>query len=92
MKVKFKREGGFAGMTVQKEVDDHVLPLEAKQALNVIRASVLPAQSTRRDAYMYTIEFERNNQPIVVALPEEHVPTELAPLIHYFESSTGPSV
>jgi hypothetical protein len=91
MKVKFKREGGFAGMTLRREVEQHELPQAARRALDSLQsigATSQPPATKRRDGFVYTIEFENDHMPIVVAVDEGHVPSELAPLIHFFESST----
>jgi hypothetical protein len=91
MKVKFKREGGFAGMTLRREADQHELPPEARHALDHLKTVRPKAQgqpSTRRDGFVYTIEFESDHVPIVVAIDEEQVSHELAPLIHFFESTS----
>ena len=91
MKVKFKREGGFAGMTMHREVEQHELPREARRALESLQSvgkNVQRHPGQRRDGFVYTIEFENDNVPTVVAMDEEHVPMEIAPLIRYFESST----
>ena len=90
MKIRFKREGGFAGIMIQREAEEAELPGEAQHALARLdelkeRQSKIPA---RRDGYTYTIEYQRNERPIVVALPEELITAEVAPLIKYFESST----
>jgi hypothetical protein len=91
MKVKFKREGGFAGTTIRREAEQRDLPDDAKRALVVLQTMNAPSTKTagpRRDGYQYTIEFERNEEQVVVALREEHIPTDLVPLIRYFEAST----
>lgn len=88
MKVKFKREGGFAGMTLRREVEHSDLPQDAKQALRALQGvgQTSPSPTQRRDGFLYTIEVEREAAPVVVALDEASVPQELAPLIRYFEA------
>lgn len=91
MGVKFKREGGFAGITLKREAEVEDLPQEAGEALHVLRRMKPEGarrSSYRRDTFLYTIEFERDGQPVVIALDEEQVPEDVVPLIRYFESSS----
>ena len=80
-------------MTMRREVEQDDLPDEAQHAL--VALDHLKKHSSkgqaRRDGYTYTIEYQRDEQPVVVALPEEHVTEEVAPLIRYLESSTPSS-
>ncbi|HTF16607.1 MAG TPA: protealysin inhibitor emfourin [Chryseolinea sp.] len=91
MKVRFKREGGFAGATIRREAEQRDLPQEAMNALVMLqdlRTGENHSAGLRRDGYRYTIEFESNQEPVVVALREEQIPPDVAPLIRYFEAST----
>lgn len=91
MRVIFKREGGFAGKTIRREAEHHDLPPEARNALFVLEELKTPSDGSperRRDGYRYTFEFERGQEPVVVALNEEHVPTDVMPLVRFFETST----
>jgi hypothetical protein len=92
MKIRFKREGGFAGMTIEREAEQAELPHEAQRALAKLdeMKEDQPKIPARRDGYTYTIEYQRNERPIVVALPEELITADVAPLISYFESSNQP--
>jgi len=91
MKVKFKREGGFAGMTLRREAEQQDLPQAARRALDslqVVSATAERPAPLRRDGFVYTLEVESDHASFVVTLDEARIPKELAPLIHFFESST----
>lgn len=88
MKVKFKREGGFAGMALQREAEDSQLPDDARKALEALQIPKRRRKPARRDGFVYTVSFERNNQPVVVSLDEENVTNAVAPLIRYFEGQS----
>lgn len=91
MKVIFKREGGFAGLSLKRETAAEDLPEAAGRALNAlgeISRAGRPHSTRRRDAFLYTIQFEHNGRPVVVALSEEQVPEAIVPLIQYFETSS----
>jgi len=78
---------------MRREVEQDDLPDEAQLALAALDhlKKHSSKRQARRDGYTYTIEYQRNERAVVVALPEEHVTEEVAPLIKYFESTTPSS-
>lgn len=89
MKVRFKREGGFAGMTLRQEAELNELPEEAQRALETLKrltdVKFGGANRRRRDGFLYTFELQTSADPVVLSIDEQNVTKEIAPLIRYFE-------
>lgn len=89
MKVRFKREGGFAGMTMRQEAELDELPKAAQRALSTLRKLSSPqligSAIKRPDGFLYTFELETDTDPVVMSIEEQKVTKDIEPLIRYFE-------
>jgi hypothetical protein len=81
--IRFKREGGFVGLSKTKEVDEKDLPEDIRKLLDKLpEVKVRSGKSLRRDGFRYTIEVEENVEA-KYTINEEDVTAHLAPLIEY---------
>ena len=81
--IHFKREGGFVGLTVSKEVEEKDLPDNVRKLLlKLPEFKARSGKSTRRDGFRYTIEME-GKKKAKFTIEEEDVTDEIAPLINY---------
>jgi Emfourin len=84
--IHFKREGGFAGLSTSKEVDETDMPENIRKLLKKL-PEVKPktGKSLRRDGFKYTIEVEEDEKETKYIINEEDVPEAIAPLIEYLD-------
>ena len=81
--IHFKREGGFAGLTISKEIEEKDLPDNVRKLLlKFPEIKARSGKSVRRDGFRYTIEIEGKEKE-KYAINEEDVTAEIAPLIDY---------
>ena len=85
--IHFKREGGFAGLTSSKEVDETDLPENMRMVLKKLpEVKTKTGKSLRRDGFKYTIEVEGKEKTTKYIINEEEVSEAIAPLIEYLEA------
>ena len=83
--IHFKREGGFAGLSTSKEVDETDMPENIRKLLKKLPdVKTKTGKSPRRDGFKYTIEVEGKEKAKYV-INEEDVSTAIAPLIEYLD-------
>ena len=84
--IHFKREGGFAGIGVSKEVDEMDLPENIRKLLKKLPAVKAKAgKSLRRDGFKYTIAVEGEKTAKYI-INEEDVTETIRPLIEYLDA------
>ena len=84
--IHFKREGGFAGIGVSKEVDEMDLPENIRKLLKKLPAvKAKDGKSLRRDGFKYTIEVEGEKTAKYI-INEEDVTETIRPLIEYLDA------
>ncbi|HZI24095.1 MAG TPA: protealysin inhibitor emfourin, partial [Chryseolinea sp.] len=80
--IRFKREGGFVGLSKTKEVDEKDLPEHIRKLLDELpEVKVRSGKSVRRDGFKYTVEIEGEKGTRKYTINEEDVTTAIAPLI-----------
>ncbi len=103
MRIKYERSGGFAGITVSKEIDLSALkPAEAKKIEGLIQTSEffkLPktpkkASSTmsqrsvaQPDRFQYKLTIEADGQKHTVTASEQNLPPNLKPLLDWLNTA-----
>ena len=84
--IHFKREGGFAGLSTSKEVDETGLPENIRKLLKKLPGvKTKTGKSLRRDGFKYTIEVEVEKKATQYIINEEDVSEAIAPLIEYLD-------
>ena len=84
--IRFKREGGFVGLSKTKEVDEKDLPEDIRKLLDELpELKFSSGKSVRRDGFIYTIEIEGENRTRKYTINEEDVTAAIAPLIAYLD-------
>ena len=84
--IHFKREGGFAGLSTSKDVDETDLPENIRKLLKRLpEVKTKTGKSLRRDGFKYTIEVEGGEKATKYTINEEDVPEAIAPLIEYLD-------
>jgi hypothetical protein len=84
--IHFKREGGFAGLSISKDVDETDLPENIRELLKKLpEVKTTTRKSLRRDGFKYTIEVEGEEKATKYIINEEDVPEPIAPLIEYLD-------
>ena len=85
--IHFKREGGFAGLSTSKEVDEKDLPENIRKLLKKLPdVKTKSGKSLRRDGFKYTIEVKGKRKATKYIINEEDVSEAIAPLIEYLEA------
>jgi len=85
--IHFKREGGFAGLSTSKEVDETDLPENIRKLLKKLPGvKTKTGKSLRRDGFKYTIEVEVEKKATQYIINEEDVSEAIAPLIEYLDA------
>jgi hypothetical protein len=83
--IRFKREGGFVGLSKTKEVDEKHLPDDIRKLLDKLpKVKVRSGKSVRRDGFRYTIVVEDDVKG-KYTINEEDVTADIAPLIEYLD-------
>ena len=83
----FKREGGFAGITTSKEVDERDLPDNIRKLLDKLpQVKAKTGKSIRRDGFKYTIEMEGARKKAKYIINEEDMTDTIRPLIEYLDA------
>lgn len=81
--IHFKREGGFAGLIISKQVDEKDLSENLRKLLlKLPEVKGRSGKSVRRDGFHYTIEIDGKRKE-KYSINEEDVTEEIAPLINY---------
>jgi hypothetical protein len=84
--IRFKREGGFVGLSKTKDVDEKDLPEDIRKLLaKLADVKVSSGKSVRRDGFKYTIEIEGEKTTRKYTINEEDVTAAIAPLIAYLD-------
>jgi hypothetical protein len=84
--IRFKREGGFVGLSKTKEVDEKDLPEDIRKLLHKLpEVKVRSGKSVRRDGFKYTIEVEGEKRTAKYTINDEDVTDAIAPLIAHLE-------
>jgi hypothetical protein len=84
--IRFKREGGFVGLSKTKEVEEKDLPEDIRKLLDKLsEVKVRSGKSLRRDGFRYTIEVD-GNAKAKYTINEEDVTADIAPLIEYLDT------
>ena len=85
--IHFKREGGFAGLSTSKEVDETDLPEKIRKLLKKLPdVKAKTGKSLRRDGFKYTIEVKGEKKASKYIINEEDVSKAIAPLIKYLDA------
>jgi len=85
--IHFKREGGFAGLSTSKEVDETDLPENIRKLLKKLPdVKAKTGKSLRRDGFKYTIEVKGKKKATKYIINEEDVSEAIAPLIEYLDA------
>lgn len=97
MKIQFERTGGFAGMTVNVEIDADSLPPSEKQQVETLvdRANFfsLPARianpepSRGADQFSYRVTIESNGRRHTVETSDGAAPQSLIPLLDWLNGA-----
>lgn len=91
MRMTMERTGGFAGISITKEVDTNTLPdNEAKQLRQLVDAAdffrlpkTIKSNSPQPDRFQYQLTVEDNGKQHTVEVSEQAVPGTLRPLIEW---------
>lgn len=96
MKIHFERSGGFAGMTMNVDIDAHALSDTEREALMThfsnaeffaLPSAIADPSSTGADRYNYRITIESNNRTHTVECTDGSAPASLTPLLEWLNDS-----
>lgn len=96
MKIHFERSGGFAGMTVNLDIDAHALPATERDALMThlsnaeffaLPAAIVDPSPTGADRYNYRITIESDDRTHTVECTDGSAPASLTPLLDWLNDS-----
>lgn len=96
MKIHFERSGGFAGMTMNVDIDAHALADTEREALMThvstaeffaLPSAIADPSTTGADRYNYRITIESNDQTHTVECTDGSAPASLTPLLEWLNDS-----
>jgi len=96
MKIHFERSGGFAGMTMNVDIDAGSLSDMEREALVThlsnaeffaLPSTIADPSTTGADRYNYRITIESNEQTHTVECTDGSAPASLAPLLDWLNGA-----
>ena len=96
MNIHFERSGGFAGMTMNVDIDTHALSDTEREALMThlsnseffaLPAAIVDASTTGADRYNYRITLESSDRTHTVECTDGSAPASLTPLLDWLNDS-----
>jgi len=101
MRIKFERSGGFAGLTLSKEIDVSKLkPADAKKVEGLIHSSQffklpkkpMTAAAAKRsvaqpDRFQYKLTIEDDDKKHTVIASDQNLPADLKPLVEFLSAA-----
>lgn len=96
MKIHFERSGGFAGMTMNVDIDAHALSDTEREALMshlsnaeffALPSAIADPSTTGADRYNYRITVESNERTHTVECTDGSAPASLMPLLDWLTDS-----
>ncbi len=96
MKIHFERSGGFAGMTMNVDIDAHALSDTEREALMThlsnaeffaLPSAIDDPSTTGADRYNYRITIESNDRTHTVECTDGSAPASLTPLLDWLNDS-----
>lgn len=96
MKIHFERSGGFAGMTMNVDIDAHSLSDTEREALMThlsdaeffaLPSAIADPSTTGADRYNYRITIESDDRTHTVECTDGSAPASLAPLLDWLNDS-----
>lgn len=96
MKIHFERSGGFAGMTMNVDIDAHALSDAEREALMAhlsnaeffaLPSVIADGSTTGADRYNYRITIESDDRTHTVECTDGSVPASLTPLLDWLNDS-----
>ena len=96
MKIHFERSGGFAGMTMNVDIDADSLSDTEREALMThvsnaeffaLPSAIADPSTTGADRYNYRITIESNDRAHTVECTDGSAPASLAPLLDWLNSA-----
>jgi hypothetical protein len=92
MRIRIRRRGGLAGVTLRAEMDttelDSATAARVERALTGLLATAGPVSTPHPDAFEYEIEIPDRGE--TVWLGEHDVPAELQPLVELVSRAGSP--
>lgn len=96
MKIHFERSGGFAGITINVDIDTNSLSDIEREALMTrlsnaeffaLPATIVDPSTRGADRYNYRISIESNNRTHTVECTDESAPASLTPLLDWLNDT-----
>lgn len=96
MKIHFERSGGFAGMTMNVDIDPHALSSTEREVLMThvsnaeffaLPTAIVDPSSTGADRYNYRITIESSDRTHTVECTDGSAPASLTPLLEWLNDS-----
>lgn len=96
MKIHFERSGGFAGMTMNVDIDAHALSDTEREALMThlsnaeffaLPSAIADQSTTGADRYNYRITIQSDDRTHTVECTDGSAPASLTPLLDWLNDS-----